>query len=82
MGPHIPLYESFVKILFDELPDRAVTELDDQSSLVYVMIKEKEKQGGKIYIENEYSFQGFWLEFVGIFENISKRYDAIEAEHT
>ena len=82
MGPHNPQYESFANILSDELPDRAVTESDDQSALVYVMIKEKEKWGGKIYIENEYSFQGFWLDFVGIFENIIKRYDAIEAEHT
>ena len=49
-------YESFANILSDELLDRAVTKSDDQYALVYVMIKEKEKWGGKIYIENEYSF--------------------------
>lgn len=82
MGPESPLYESFAKILSDVLPDRPVTESDDQSALVYLMIKEKKKWGGKIYIENEYYFQGFWLDIVGTFENISKRYEAMEAEHT
>ena len=56
MGPQNPQYESFGNILCDELPDRVLIASDDQSALVYVMIKEKEKWGGKIYIENEYSF--------------------------
>ena len=68
MGPQNPQYESFAKILADELPDRAITESNDQSSLVYVMIKEKEKWGGKIYIENEYFFQGYWLDIFRTFE--------------
>jgi hypothetical protein len=58
MGPQSPLYESFAKILTDVLPDRALTESDDQSALIYLMIKEKKKWAGKIYIENEYFFQG------------------------
>ena len=82
MGPRIPLYESFAKILFDELPDREITDSDGQSTLVYLMIKEKDKWGGKIYIENESFFQGFWLDIVGNYENISKRYEAIEAKYT
>ena len=56
MGPQSPLYEPFAKLLFDVLTDRAVTESDDQSTLGYVIIKEKEKRGGNIYIDNEYSF--------------------------
>ena len=36
MGPQNPQYESFANILSDELPDRAVTESDDQSALVWL----------------------------------------------
>lgn len=81
MGPQSPLYESFAKILSDELPDRAVTESDDQSALIYLMIKENKKWTNKIYIENEYFFQYYWLDIVGNFENVTKIYDAMDAKH-
>ena len=42
IGLESPLYDSFAKILSDVFPD---SESDDRFSLVYLMIKEKDKWG-------------------------------------
>eukprot|EP00252_Welwitschia_mirabilis_P019526 TRINITY_DN4536_c0_g1_i1.p1 TRINITY_DN4536_c0_g1~~TRINITY_DN4536_c0_g1_i1.p1 ORF type:complete len:399 (+),score=-40.02 TRINITY_DN4536_c0_g1_i1:145-1197(+) len=79
MSPLSPQFASYAKILSQELPDRAEVESDDQSALVYLMIKEEKQWGDKIYIENKYEFQGFWKGFIAGFENGSAGIDAEEA---
>ena len=81
MGPHIPLYESFAKILFDVLPDRAITDSHGQSTLVYLMIKEKDKWGGNIYIENDFFFKDFGWILSRIMRISVRDTRKIEAEH-
>ena len=48
--------------------------------MVYLLLKEKEKWGDKIYVEGEYYFEGYWLEIVGTLENITERYFGMERE--
>ncbi|XP_052197017.1 galactomannan galactosyltransferase 1-like [Diospyros lotus] len=78
MGPQTPNYDKWGQILRSTLPDKVIPESDDQSGLVYLLLKEKEKWGNKIYVEGEYYFEGYWLEIVGTFENITNKYINIE----
>ncbi|PSS30683.1 Glycosyltransferase 7 [Actinidia chinensis var. chinensis] len=78
MGPQTPNYDKWGKIMRSTLPDKLFPESDDQSGLVYLLLKEREKWGDKIYVEGEYYFEGYWLEIVGTLENITERYLGIE----
>ncbi|PQQ12440.1 galactomannan galactosyltransferase 1-like [Prunus yedoensis var. nudiflora] len=44
----------------------------------YLIYKEKEKWGKKIYLESEYYFEGYWAEIVGTLDKIEDRYAEIE----
>eukprot|EP01018_Ginkgo_biloba_P040012 Gb_27912 [translate_table: standard] len=81
MGPQSPLYVSSGKLLSDTLSDRAFKDSDDQSALVYLMIKEKEKWSNKIFVENSYYLNGYWIEIVGTYENITEKYKSMEKDH-
>ncbi|KAG6383044.1 hypothetical protein SASPL_157220 [Salvia splendens] len=78
MGPQSPDYDKWGKILSSVFKDKIFPESDDQSGLIYLYLKEKEKWGNKIFVEGEYYFEGYWLEIVGNFDNITARYDKIE----
>ncbi|KAI3785148.1 hypothetical protein L1987_44261 [Smallanthus sonchifolius] len=57
---------------------KTVPESDDQTGLVYLLLKEKEKWGDKIYVEDGYYLEGYWKEIVGKLENITERYNGVE----
>ncbi|KAL0431484.1 UNVERIFIED_CONTAM: putative glycosyltransferase 7 [Sesamum radiatum] len=78
MGPQTPDYDKWGEILRTTFKDKIFPESDDQSGLVYLLLKEKEKWGEKIYVESEYYFEGYWMEIVGRFDNITRRYTEIE----
>ncbi|KAH7520316.1 hypothetical protein FEM48_Zijuj08G0131200 [Ziziphus jujuba var. spinosa] len=78
MGPQTPNYERWGEILRSTFKDKAYPESDDQTGLAYLIYKEKEKWGNKIYLENEFYFEGYWEEIVGSFENITEKYKEIE----
>ncbi|XAR51382.1 Xyloglucan 6-xylosyltransferase [Bertholletia excelsa] len=80
MGPQTPNYEKWGRILQATLSDKTYPESDDQSAIVYLLLKEKHKWADKIYIENEYSFQGYWAFLVDKYENITKNYDRVEKQ--
>ncbi|KAE9449599.1 hypothetical protein C3L33_18503, partial [Rhododendron williamsianum] len=80
MGPQSPNYGKWGKIQKATFPDKFFPESDDQSGLVYLLLKEKEKWGDKIYVEGEYYFEGYWLEIVGTLDNITEKYVGIEKE--
>ncbi|KAL6961332.1 hypothetical protein U1Q18_052491 [Sarracenia purpurea var. burkii] len=80
MGPQTPNYDKWGKIQRSTLPDKLFPESDDQSGLVYLLLKEKEKWADKIYVEGEYYFEGYWEEIVGTLDNISDKYVGIEKE--
>ncbi|KAL5543814.1 hypothetical protein UlMin_007598 [Ulmus minor] len=78
MGPQSPDYEKWGPTQKALFKDKLFPESDDQSALIYLLLKEKEKWGEKIYIENEFNFEGYWLGTVDKLENITKRYREIE----
>ncbi|CAA3020431.1 glycosyltransferase 7 [Olea europaea subsp. europaea] len=78
MGPQAPGYDKWGEILSTTFEDKIFQESDDQSGLVYLLLKEKEKWGDKIYVESEFYFEGYWMEIVGRLDNITERYKEIE----
>ncbi|KAI3462676.1 hypothetical protein Pfo_019339 [Paulownia fortunei] len=80
MGPQTPDYDKWGEILRTTFKDKIFPESDDQSGLVYLLLKEKDKWGDKIYVETGYYFEGYWMEIVGTFDNITDKYMQIEEE--
>ncbi|KAL6277507.1 hypothetical protein ACE6H2_021108 [Prunus campanulata] len=78
MGPQTPDYEKWGETLRSTFKDKAFPESDDQTGLAYLIYKEKEKWGKKIYLESEYYFEGYWAEIVGTLDKIEDRYAEIE----
>ncbi|CAK9141118.1 unnamed protein product [Ilex paraguariensis] len=78
MGPHTPNYKKWGQTLRSTLKDKLFPESDDQSGLVYLLLKEREKWGNKIYIENEYDLHGYWLGIVGKLDTFAERYVTME----
>nr|XP_043618080.1 putative glycosyltransferase 7 [Erigeron canadensis] len=78
MGPQTPNYERWGEILRETCKDKFFPESDDQTGLVYLLLKEKEKWADKVYIEDKYYFEGYWMEIVERLENITKKYIEIE----
>ncbi|KAL4582126.1 hypothetical protein LXL04_006667 [Taraxacum kok-saghyz] len=78
MGPQTPNYAKWGEILRETCKDKSFPESDDQTGLVYLLLKEKEKWGNKIYVEGEYYFEGYWLEIVETLTNITAKYDGVE----
>lgn len=78
MGPKSPDYEKWGQILKSTLSDKTYPESDDQSALIYLLLKEKEKWAKKIYIENKYTLSGYWAGVVNNLEKIDESYSKIE----
>ncbi|XP_057535948.1 xyloglucan 6-xylosyltransferase 2-like [Amaranthus tricolor] len=75
MGPKGKTRIEAGQILTKELKDRPPFEAHDQSAMVYLLAKEKEKWGAKIYLENSYYLHGYWGVLVDHYE------DMIENHH-
>lgn len=75
MGPQTPNYEKWGQILTSTLTDKMYPVSDDQSALVYLLLKEKDKWGRKIYVENEYTLSGYWAGIVDSLDRIEDSYD-------
>ncbi|KAG6666043.1 hypothetical protein I3843_01G002800 [Carya illinoinensis] len=80
MGPQTPEYKRWGQILRSTFKDKLFPESDDQTGLIYLLYKEKEKWGEKIYLEGEYYFEGYWHEIIGTMDNITERYREMERE--
>ncbi|PIA29403.1 hypothetical protein AQUCO_06000047v1 [Aquilegia coerulea] len=78
MGPQTPDYDTWSKIQKATLPDKFFPQADDQSALVYLLLKQKEKWADKIYLESEFYFEGYWEEIVGVLDNSTEKYREIE----
>ena len=78
MGPQSPDYEKWGTTLKSEFKDKIFPESDDQSALVYLLLRQGYRWGDKIYLESEYYFQGYWVEIVGRLQNISNMYLEME----
>ncbi|KDP25125.1 hypothetical protein JCGZ_22660 [Jatropha curcas] len=78
MGPQTPNYDKWGQIQRSTFKDKMIPEADDQAALVYLLLKEKEKWGDKIYIEEDYDLQTYWLEAVQDYDKITQDYMEIE----
>uniref|UniRef100_A0ACD5Y6Z4 Uncharacterized protein n=1 Tax=Avena sativa TaxID=4498 RepID=A0ACD5Y6Z4_AVESA len=78
MGPASPEYIEWGKVLQDTLKGKADNESDDQSAVVYLLLKNRDKWGTKTYLHNDYYFQGYWAEIVDRLDEIAARYLAAE----
>ncbi|KAL6654790.1 hypothetical protein ACP70R_008255 [Stipagrostis hirtigluma subsp. patula] len=78
MGPASPEYARWGKTLKDTLSNKPDAESDDQSALVYLLLKNSERWGNKTYIETDYYFQGYWAEIVDRLDGVAARYQAVE----
>lgn len=78
MGPQSPEYDRWGKTLKSEFKDKIFPESDDQSALVYLLLRQGDRWGDKIYLESDYYFQGYWVEIVGRLQNTSNRYLEME----
>ncbi|KAF9621154.1 hypothetical protein IFM89_016648 [Coptis chinensis] len=78
MGPQTPDFDKWSEIQRSTLPDKLFPKSDDQSGLVYLLLKGKDTWANKIYLESEFYFEGYWEEIVGTLDNITAKYVEIE----
>ena len=81
MGPKGRVRDEAGKILTRELRDRPVFENDGQSAMVYLLVKEREKWGSKVYLESAYYLHGYWAILVDGFEGMIKNYHLGLGDH-
>ncbi|KAL6902267.1 hypothetical protein ACP4OV_005143 [Aristida adscensionis] len=74
MGPRGPVRDSYGKVLAAALSDRPPYEADDQSALVYLLVTQRARWGGKTFLESSYDLHGFWLEIVDRYEEMRRRW--------
>ncbi|KAK9749594.1 hypothetical protein RND81_02G136900 [Saponaria officinalis] len=77
-GPQTVNYTKWGKIQESMFYDKTDTTSDDQTALTYMLLVEKDQWADKIYIESEYYFQGYWLDIVDKYDNVTQRYTELE----
>ncbi|XP_020242798.1 probable glycosyltransferase 7 [Asparagus officinalis] len=78
MGPQSPEYERWGSVQRSVFKDKLYAESDDQTGIAYLLLKEKERWGDKIYLESSFYFEGYWVEIVNKLEKIEEKYLEIE----
>ncbi|TXG59945.1 hypothetical protein EZV62_014518 [Acer yangbiense] len=78
MGPISSDYAKWGDIQRSTFKDKLFPESDDQSALVYLLYKEREKYYDNIYLEGEFYFEGYWSEILPTYDNITEKYSEIE----
>ncbi|KAI4301392.1 hypothetical protein L6164_034675 [Bauhinia variegata] len=81
MGPKGKIREEAGKVLTRELKGRPVFEADDQSAMVYLLAKHKDKWGDKVYLENEYYLHGYWGILVDKYEEMIENHHPGLGDH-
>ncbi|CAL1409450.1 unnamed protein product [Linum trigynum] len=81
MGPQSAEYADWGKRQKEVLNDKLFPEADDQSGLIYLLINGGagggQKFREKVYLEDDYDFQRYWLDRAGSFENATRDYDEV-----
>ncbi|KAJ1412628.1 Nucleotide-diphospho-sugar transferase [Sesbania bispinosa] len=81
MGPKGKVRDEAGKVLTRELKDRPVFEADDQSAMVYLLAKQKDMWGDKVYLENAYYLHGYWGILVDRYEEMIENYHPGLGDH-
>ncbi|CAN0864898.1 Putative glycosyltransferase 7 [Linum grandiflorum] len=71
MGPMSPDFKKWGEIQRSLFKDKLFPESDDQSALIYMLLRDK-KLTEKIYLEGAFYFEGYWVEIVPTYDNITK----------
>ncbi|GMY11928.1 glycosyltransferase 6-like [Fagus crenata] len=77
-GPNGPNYKRWGQILTSTFKDKPYPLPDDQSSLIYLLFKLRKKWGYKTYIESDYNLEGYWIELVKTYDNVTEGYIDME----
>ncbi|XP_027346404.1 glycosyltransferase 6-like [Abrus precatorius] len=80
MGPSSPDYEKWGRVLKSMFKDIVFPLPNDQSSLIYLLYKERRKWGDKTYLEEDYYLESYWIGMLGRFEAVNDGYEKIEEE--
>ncbi|KAK9726286.1 hypothetical protein RND81_05G204100 [Saponaria officinalis] len=56
-------------------------DVDDQSTMVYLLANEREKWGERVYLESDYYLSGFWESLVSKYETMLKNYKLGFGDH-
>lgn len=78
MGPQTHDYNKWGRVQKSTFKDKLFPGSDDQSALIYLLLKGKEEWVDKIYLESEYDLSAYWLGIVDKLDNITNRYMKIE----
>ncbi|CAN1191339.1 Putative glycosyltransferase 7 [Linum perenne] len=79
MGPMSPDVEKWGEIQRSVFKDKLFPGSDDQAALIYLLLQDR-RLTEKIYLEGEFYFEGYWVEAVPTYDNITEKYTAIEKE--
>ncbi|KAL9241624.1 hypothetical protein vseg_015714 [Gypsophila vaccaria] len=77
-GPQTENYKKWGEIQESMFYDKTDKKSDDQTALTYMLLVEKDQWADKIHLESEYYFQGYWLDIVEKYENVTSHYTEIE----
>uniref|UniRef100_M8BLX1 Uncharacterized protein n=1 Tax=Aegilops tauschii TaxID=37682 RepID=M8BLX1_AEGTA len=73
MGPRGPVRDRYGKVFAEALSNRGAYEADDQSALVYLLVTERGRWGGKVFLESSYLLHGFWEGIVDRYEEMRSK---------
>ncbi|XP_042509473.1 galactomannan galactosyltransferase 1-like [Macadamia integrifolia] len=78
MSTLTPAADEWGQKQMETFKDKVFPDSDDQSALVYLMLKGKKPWAERIYVETEFYFEGYWVVIVGTLETIQEEYAEIE----
>ncbi|XP_061342110.1 galactomannan galactosyltransferase 1-like [Gastrolobium bilobum] len=78
MGPQTRDFEKWGEKLRSTFKDKVIPDSDDQTALAYLIAIEKDTWMDRIFLEDQYYFEGYWVEIVNTYENVSERYNEVE----
>ncbi|XP_044470400.1 glycosyltransferase 6-like [Mangifera indica] len=78
MGPISPDFSKWGPIQRSIFKDKLFPESDDQTALIYLLYKEKEKYYDNIYLEGEFDFESYWVGVLPTYDNMTEQYIEID----
>ncbi|CAI9111252.1 OLC1v1011430C1 [Oldenlandia corymbosa var. corymbosa] len=78
MSPRSPDYNFWGETLMATLSDKTFPGADEQSSLVYILLKGARKWKDAIHLETEYDLSSYWVGIIGKINEYSRKYNEIQ----
>ncbi|KAL9241625.1 hypothetical protein vseg_015715 [Gypsophila vaccaria] len=77
-GPQTENYAKWGEIQMSVFKDKTGPGADDQAALCYMILMEKDIWADKFYLEAEYTFQGYFMGLIHMFDNVTSNCAEIE----